>query len=515
MEGMFPPPRLSQCHVSFRLPKIEEKSLLQSLTEPDREFVVDGEVLQVVILLRPKGITMERLRELVSLLELSYSFEVGGAEEKATEHTEDRIPTTKGVYVFPFHHFSWSCPSLMDLSWQQIETDSNHFALIAEYPIPVSLPRTAVGKEVILQVNIRESWSIPTDDVVDAVQMIYQREKSTPLLNVTTKKKLQVIQGFQSRYWFTRNPSGSFLCFSVENMMEELCLRLGFPMLDLYSAHSVVAASSPVSGSNQHNRSAANTVSSTIHNKNIDSNISSYVSVRIPHSCSKEKKKEENAAFAKEAQGMDIFLRPKEEYCFVFHFTWKTDTYPCEDFMDPLIETPLRFFWQLHGSSLPSMFSEFPSECVYSVRWKLPSRLSAVSISFSGPETVLVDQVFSLDITVVNKSQEDIQQGLLLLHEKYLDQGKQSATDNNTTWQTTQDYALEYDSTPLHVQFPKSILSLGRIPQQESVTVRTDVTVTKQGLIRLPHVHLLDKTNGTHWKFEYAFEVFASIAQME
>ncbi|GJQ15993.1 hypothetical protein GpartN1_g7816.t1 [Galdieria partita] len=494
---MILPPRLSQCHVSLRLPKIENKSILESLTEPDREFVVNGEVLKAVILLRPKGIPIERLRALISFLELSYSFEVS-VEEKVGEHAEDRVPTTHGVYVFPTHRFAWSCPSLTDLPWQQIETDSYQFALISEYPVPVSLPRNANGKEVILQIHIRESTTISTDSVADSVQMVYQREKSTPLLNMTMKRKLQVIEGFQSRYWFTRTPCGSFLCFAVQNMLEEFCLQLDFPTLDIYSSHMVHPTMN--SQDAQYPVSKFSTVDSISSMTTKDSDgILSYISVHIPGYST--------------TQTEPLILRPKEEYCFVFHFTWKTDQFPCADFMDPLMEVPLRFFWHLcdmemtnHSSTFLS--NEFLSECVQSVRWKLPSKSSAISISFSGPQKVVVNQVFSVDITIINKSQEDILQGLLLLQEKHWDENKSSSVVTIT--QGDNDYTLVNDSTPLHVQFPKSILALGRVPKQECITIRTDVTVTKQGLIRLPPVHLLDKSTGTRWRFEYAFEVFAT-----
>ncbi|EME28135.1 uncharacterized protein Gasu_43030 [Galdieria sulphuraria] len=311
----------------FLTPPKSRKQVIAGV-EADREFVVNGEVLKVVILLRPKGISIERLRELISFLELSYSFEVS-VEDKVVEHTEDRVPTTEGTYVFPTHRFAWSCPSLTDLSWQQIETESNHFALISEYPVPVSLPRTAHGKEVILQIHIRESTRIPTDNVVDSVQMVYQREKSTPLLNMTMKRKLQVVEGFQSRYWFTRNPCGSFLCFAVQNVLEDLCLNLEFPTLDLYSAHPIDPT---MAGQDTkyplNNFSTVDFISSF---KDIGS-ISSYISMHVPSHHTKEE---------------PLLLLPKEEYCFVFHFTWKTDQFPRANFMDPLIEAPLRFYWQV------------------------------------------------------------------------------------------------------------------------------------------------------------------------
>lgn len=461
------------------------------MAEPDRDFVVNGEVVKAVIVLRPKGITMERLRSLISFLELSHSFEAD-VEEKVGELAEDRIPTTKGVYVFPTHRFAWSCPSLLDISWQQIETDSNQFALIAEYSISVSLPRSANGKEVNMQVNIRESSNIPTDDVIDAVQMVYQREKSTSLLNISMKRKLRVIQGFQSRYWFTRNSCGSFLCFAVQNRLEELCLRLGFPTLDLCCAYPV-HPQPPIA--------AQDTQSQLVNNlSNVVDSISFYVDMHIPNHSKDEL----------------IVLHPKEEYCFVFRFQWKMDQFPCASYdMDPFIETPLRFFWQLcvgiEKTSFPSDIgnNEYSSESMYFVRWKLPNRSSAISISFSGPEKVFVNQVFTIDVTVINQSQQDILQGLLLLQEKYIDKSKWS--NANAINQQDTDYTkVVKDSTPLCVEFPKSILSLGRIPKQESVTVRTQVIVTKQGLITFPQVHLLDKSNGTRWKFEYVFEVFAT-----
>eukprot|EP00871_Galdieria_phlegrea_P004742 jgi/Galph1/5269/GphlegSOOS_G3937.1 len=493
---MFSPPRLSQCHISLRLPPIDSNEVSSLISEQDRDYAVQGEVLKAVILLRPKDSDFERLYTLIPYLEISHSFEYHQAD-KSSDNLEQYTSSTNEGFVLPFHRFTKSAPSLSDLKWHPFETSTNNYVLIAEYPIPISVSPSAIGSSVVLQVSIRESFSLFTKDVEQAVQFVYQRKKSTPLLSVTMKRKLEILQGFDVRYRFIRNPAGTLLCLSIRNKMENVGLKLSLPTLEMH------ATCNAEDNTKQHEVSMPMTLAAMMTTK-LGQHVESQVTVDIPEkSCIVE----------------PIVLLPKEEYSLVFRFIWRMDTTLLFDTKDPLLETPVRFFWEF-CSIAPTLDSQTDTkdkdengcltESLCLVRWKLPSKMTAVSVHFSGPDNVQVHKSFDIHITIINRSTIDISQGLLLFKERYSDDQKKLSTVVVEANLSRDNSTRTHDSNALHIKLTKTAILVGFIPRGGSITAKATATVTSSGLAKLPNVQLIDKSNHRHWVAEYPFEVFAS-----